>query len=179
MHPVKKLLLYTLFCCVTCLLYACPFSSSYSLDEESANLVDESLVGKWATMVSGSTGKEYPLKMILEKKTDTLYNICLISDFSELKRYTRISGDSLTGTAFINVASDRLFMSIQMLGLQYLAEVKLKDGKLNLLPLCEHFTNKIVKSNAELHKAIELHYITRLRPFYDEAFCLKDMVRVN
>lgn len=179
MHPVKKLLLYPLLCWATCLLFACPYSSPYSLDEDSANLVDESLLGKWATMVSGGSGKEQPVKVILGKNTENLYDIHFISDFSEFKSYTHISADSISGTAFISIVSDRQFMTVRVQGLNYLAEVKVKDGKLNLLTLCEHFTNKLMKSNAEMHKAIELHYSTQLRPFYDEAFCLKDMVRVN
>lgn len=179
MHPVKKLLLYPLLCWATCLLFACPYSSPYSPDEGSANMVDESLAGKWATMISSSTGKEQPVKMILEKKTEYLYNIHFISDLSELKAFVNVSSDSLSGIAFINIIADRQIMSIQMKGLKYLAEVKIKDGKLNLLTLCDHFTNKLIKSNAEIHKAIELHYTMRLHPLYDESFSLKDMVRVN
>ena len=179
MHPVKKLLLYPLLCWATCLLFACPYSSPYSPDEGSANMVDEFLVGKWATMISSSNGKDQPVKVILEKKTENLYGIHFISDLSELNPYIKVSGDSLSGTAFINNISDRQFMSVQVKGLKYLAEVKIKDGKLNLLTLCDHFTNKLIKSNAEIHKAIELHYTMRLHPLYDESFSLKDMVRVN
>jgi hypothetical protein len=77
-----------------------------------------------------------------------------------------------------SVAS-RQFLNIQVKGQTYISEFVYKDEKISLLPLCEHFTVKIVRSNNELREALELHYKTRLFPLYDEPFCLKDMVRVN
>jgi hypothetical protein len=61
----------------------------------------------------------------------------------------------------------------------YIAEIKMENGKLSILPLSEHFTNRIVRSNDQLKQAIFLHFKTRLYPLYEEAFCLREMVKVN
>ena len=175
---LKNAVRYGLTLIVTCLLCACPYSSVYKLDDSPTYNVDEQLLGKWAVLVD-INGHQGPVKMILSKKDEQVYNICFTGYLDALRPFNVITEDTIKGTAFMSPAVSRQFMNISVKGQVYIAECLLTDNKLSLLPLNEHFTPRIVKSNEVLRTALEVHYKTRLKPFYDEAFCLKDMVKVN
>ena len=161
------------------LLYGCPYSSSYKLDTEPSVLVDDALVGKWATMVADGAGNDLPLKMIVDKKNDFEYGLSFTGNINDLRYYNVIKEDTIKATAFLSEAAGRRFLNIALKGQFYIAELVYRDSKISILPLCEHFTVKMIKNDAELKQALELHFKTRLYPLYDDAFCLKDMVRVN
>ena len=161
------------------ILYGCPFSSPYKLDEEPGIYTEEILLGKWATMITTKDGTRQPVKMILGKKNDTEYSIDFTGYLSDLKPYRVIAYDSIKGTAFMSTVANRQFLNIEIKGQTYIAEVIYRNDKLSLLPLAEKFTAKYIKSNAELRLAVEVNIKTRVSPVYDETFCLWDMVRVN
>ena len=79
----------------------------------------------------------------------------------------------------MSTVAGRQFLNITVKGTNYIAELKLKDGTLSLLPLVEHFTGKMIQNDTELRNCVEFHYKTRVHPLYDDDFCLWDMVKVN
>lgn len=162
------------------LLCSCPYGSQYQLDENPGIYVEEDLLGSWATFVKKPvTGKDEPVKLIIGKKTDTEYSITLTGKIDELKPFKLVAKDSVNGSAFMSTIAGKQFFNISIKGITYIAEIKFKDGSLSVLPLVEHFTGKMIKSNAELRGCLEFHYKTRVHPLYDDDFCLKNMVKVN
>jgi hypothetical protein len=162
------------------LLCACPYSSPYQLDEIPTIYVEDTLLGSWATYVKKNrSGKEEPVKLILSKKNETEYTIAFTGYIDELRPFGLVTKDSIKGTAFMSIINGYQFFNVIINGTNYIAELKFKNGQLSLLPLVEHFTSKMIRSNAELRGSIEVHYKTRVHALYDEDFCLKDMVKVN
>lgn len=125
------------------------------------------------------SGKEVPIKMSLSKKTETEYNIAFTGQLDELKPFRVLYKDSVTGTAFMSTVAGKQFFNITIKGTNYIAELNMKDDKLSLLPLAEHFTSKMIQNNSELRNSLEFHYRTRVHPIYDEDFSLIEMIRVN
>ncbi len=117
--------------------------------------------------------------MILTANDEQEYKVCFTGDFEALNDCHIAKNDSIQGTAFMSRIGDRKFLNLKVKGVYYIAEFVYEDDKISLLPLCEHFTNKIIKSGTEITGAIFLHFKTRLYPLYDEPFCLRNMVRVN
>jgi hypothetical protein len=162
------------------LLCSCPYGSQYQLDENPGIYVEEELLGSWATLIKKPvTGKDEAVKLILGKKTETEYNITFTGKIDELKPFKLVAKDSVNGSAFMSTVAGKQFLNISVKGVTYIAEIKLKDGVLSLLPLVEHFTSKMIKNNAELRGCVDFHYKTRVHPLFDEDFSLKDMVKVN
>ena len=161
------------------LLYACPFSSPYKLDKEASVPVDEIFLGKWATMVINKKGNMQPVKMILSKKNENEYNIYFTGDLNDLKPYKIVKNDSIKGSAFMSIVANSQFLNIEIKGQTYISELIYKNDKLSLMPLTDGFTAKYIKTDAELRKAVEVHFRTRVFPRFDDQFCLRDMVRVN
>lgn len=177
---MKTLLNISLLFFLSALLSACPYSSVYKLDDAPSIYVEDALLGKWATYVKKpDTDKEEPVKLILSKKSDTEYNIVFIGYTKELRPFNIVTSDSIKGTAFMSTVGDNQFLNISIKSQTFIAELKVKDDKLSLLPLAEHFTSKFIQNNAALRNSLAFHYKTRVHPMFDEDFCLKDMVRVN
>ncbi len=161
-------------------LCACPYSSTHVLDETPGIYIENDLLGSWATFVKKPvSGKEEPVKVILSKKTDTEYNIAFTGSLNELKPFRIIEKDSISGSAFMSTVGGKQFFNISIKDKIYIVEIIFKNGALSLLPLSDHFTAKMIMSNADLRNSIEVHYKTRVRPLYDNEFCLRDMVKVN
>jgi hypothetical protein len=169
-----------LFAALAVVLSACPYSSAYKLDDEPVQPIDESLLGKWAAFIKKSAaGKEEPVKIIFTQKTETVYNIAITGYIDELRPYIAFVADSIKGEAFLSVVGNNTFLNLLINSRNYIGEVKKENGKLSLLPISESFTAKLVKSNSVLRLALEVHYKTRVKPSYDEEFCLKNLVKVN
>jgi hypothetical protein len=161
------------------LLYGCPYSSSYKIDTDPTVLADDGFVGKWATVALTDGGTTLPVKMIVAKRNDYEYDLCFTGQLNALQKFNVIKEDSIKATGFISEAANRRFLNLSLKGQYYIAEFIYKNDKITILPLCEHFTMKLVRSNAELRQALELHYKMRRYPLYDDEFCLKEMSRVN
>lgn len=142
--------------------------------------VEDDLLGKWTTFIkkTGSTRKE-EIYLTLTKRTDTEYNIAFTGALDELRPFKVLTADSLTGTAFMSTVDERQFFNIRINSRTYIAELKLKDDKLSLLPLAESFTAKMVRSSIDLRKSVEIHYKTRIHPLLDDDFCLRNMTKLN
>ncbi len=160
-------------------LSSCPYSAAYRLDEEPKYQVNEAHLGKWAAIATDENGTQRPVKMILTKQTDFEYGLTFTGYFDELNECRIAKNDTIRATGFLSMVGNKQFMNVQLHGVNYLAEFLFDNDKITILPLCEHFTNRIVKSSLDLRKAVTLHFRTRLYPLYDEPFCLREMVRVN
>lgn len=177
---MKQLPHIVLFIAVSVLLYACPYSSTHVLDETPGIYVEDDLLGNWATFVKKPvSGKQEPVKVILTKKNDTEYNIAFTGSIDELRPFRVIDKDSISGTAFMSTVGGKQFFNITIKDNIYIAEIIFKKGLLSLMPLSEHFTAKMIMTNADLRNSIEVHYKTRVIPLYDDDFCLREMVKVN
>lgn len=175
-----KQIYYILLAGISFSLCGCPYSSAYKLDEAPGIYVEDMLIGNWACFVKKpGNNKEEPVKMVLSKKNETEYNIAFTGYLDELKPFRIITNDSIQGTAFMSTALGRQFLNIEIKARTYIAELKLENNKLSLLPLAEHFTSRMILSSIALRGMLEFHYKTRTHPMYDEDFCLWDMVKVN
>jgi hypothetical protein len=164
---------------VVVLLYGCPYSSAFKIDSDPTIPVEETFLGKWTTNTSDANGKSLFIKMIIDKKNDYEYNIDFTGNVHILKRYIDIKNDTIRTTGFLSEVGSRRFLNIHLFEQYYIVEFIYKNDKITLLPLCEHFTSRLVKSDAEIRSSLEQHYKTRLYPLYDDEFCLKEMTRVD
>ena len=160
------------------LLTGCPYSSPFRLDNEPQTHIDQQYLGKWAAMAETRSGMQ-PVKLILSEKNEKEYDLAITGYIDDLKPYVAMAGDTIKGVAFLSTVSDAPFMNIIISGQAYICKVDYQKNKLSILPLAEHFTAKYIKSGEQLRTAVQFHFNTRLRPIYDQSFCLKDMVRVN
>ncbi len=161
------------------ILCACPFSSVYKLDKDPALPVDESLVGKWSAMIANKKGKPQPVKLTLDKKNDSEYNVQLMGNFYDLRSYRITKNDSIRGSAYLSMVEDRPFLNVDIKGQTYIVAVAYKNDTLSLFPLADGFTAKYIKSNTDLRRALEVHLKTRIFPKYDDQFCLRQMLRIE
>lgn len=177
---MKALVNTALLFLLSCLLMGCPYSSVYQLDESPSLNVDEALVGKWATFMENQlTHQTEPVKLILSKKSEREYNIAFLGFSHQLRAFHTPHSDSVLATGFLSDVDGHLFMNISLKSQIYIAELRYKEDKLSVLPLAEHFTAKMIRSNEVLRKAIEIHYKTRTQPMIDNDFALREMIRVN
>lgn len=176
---MKKLFEISLLFFLSVSLCSCPYSSAYFLDETSSIYVEDALLGKWVTFIkTPRSSREEEVYLTLTKKTDTEYNISFTGGLNELRPYRVLISDSLTGTAFMSTVDDRQFFNIRINSRNYIAELKLKNNMLSLLPLAESFTAKMVRNAADLRKSVEIHYKTRVHPLLDDDFCLRNMTKL-
>lgn len=141
--------------------------------------IEDDFMGKWAVMLQAYDNSEYPVKLVIDKYTEYEYQLVFIGDWKQMAPRRVPFTDSIKGTGFISQVGDRRFFNIKLKNEYYIAETFVKNGKLSLLPLRDHFTNRIIKKQPELRAELEWHYYARIKPMYDESFCLKDMERVQ
>lgn len=177
---MKKLFEISLLFFLSVSLCSCPYSSAYNLDETPGIYVEDVLLGNWITYVKKpNSNREEAVYLSLKKKTDMEYEISFSGNLDELKPYKYITSDSLSGTAFMSTVGDRQFFNIKINSRVYIAELCLKDNKLSLLPLAEHFTAKMIFNCQALRNSVDFHYKTRVHPILDDDFCLKGMVKIE
>lgn len=164
-------------------LCACPYSSPYRLDDQPQQYVDETLLGNWAAMVTKVVNDKVqriePVKLILSKRSDMEYNIAITGYINELKPWIEVREDTIKGIGFLSNVADRRFLNFQVNNEVFIAEVKRDNNGLSFLPMAERFTPKLIKNNAMLRLALEVHYKTKAMPSYDEDFILKGLQKVN
>lgn len=177
---MKKLFEISLLFFLSVSLCSCPYSSAYNLDETPTIYVEDALLGKWTALVKKpGSNHEDQVYLKLDKKTDTEYNISFSGNIDELRPYKRITSDSLTGTAFMSTINENQFLNIRINSRVYIAQLIMRDNKLSLLPLAEHFTAKMIFNSQALRNCVDIHYKTRVHPTLDDEFCLRDMVKTN
>jgi len=177
---MKKVFEISLLFFLSVTLCSCPYSSPYNLDDEPGIYVEDALLGNWMTYIkkSGSPRQE-PINLLLSRKNDTEYNLAITGYLDDLRPYNLITNDSIAGSAFMSTVGGKQFFNIRINSRTYIAELILKDDKLSLLPLAEHFTGKMIFNTEALRNSVEFHYKTRVHPILDDDFCLKDMVKIN
>lgn len=177
---MKKLFEISVLFFLSVSLCSCPYSSPYNLDETPGIYVEDVLLGNWVTHIKmPNGGREESVSLQLSKKTDTEYDILFSGNPDILRFFKPITSDSIKGTAFMSTVSGRQFLNIKLNARIYIAEFVLKDQKLSLLPLAEHFTAKMIFNSGELRKSVDFHYKTRVHPVLDDEFCLRDMVKIQ
>ena len=177
---MKKVFEISLLFFLSATLCSCPYSSAYNLDEEPGIYVEDALLGNWMAYIKNpGSNREEPITLLLSKRTDTEYNIAFTGNLNDLRPFYFISNDSITGTAFMSTVVGKQFLNIKLNSRIYIAELRLKDDKLSLLPLAEHFTGKMIFNSEALRNSVDFHYKTRVHPILDDDFCLRDMVKVN
>lgn len=177
---MKKLFEISLLFFLSVSLCSCPYSSAYNLDETPTIYVEDALLGKWTGLVKKpGSNHEDQVYLKLDRKTDTEYNISFSGNIDELRPYKRITSDSLTGTAFMSTINENQFLNIRINSRVYIAQLIMRDNKLSLLPLAEHFTAKMIFNSQALRNCVDIHYKTRVHPTLDDEFCLRDMVKTN
>ncbi len=177
---MKKLFEISLLFLLSVTLCACPYSSAYNLDEAPTMYVEDVLIGNWLTFVKKpNSNREERVYLNLSKKTDTEYHISFTGNLSQLLPFYRTSSDTLTGIAFMSTVGGNQFLNIRINARTYIAQLILKNEKLSLLPLAEHFTAKMIFNSDALRKSVDFHYKTRIHPVIDDDFCLRDMVKLN
>lgn len=163
---------------VASMLWACPYSSTHSLDKTPSIYTEDALLGNWQALVKKHRGSgEEIVNMALTKKTDTEYNISFTGYLDDLKPLRVVKEDSINGSAFMSTVDGRQFLNIHVYYKYYIAELELKDGKLSLMPLAEMFTNKMIFDSETLKACVAVHYKTRVHPLYDGDFSLRDMIK--
>jgi hypothetical protein len=171
---------YILLLGMALMLCACPYRSVHALEAGPSQPLDSNLLGKWAAFVKkNNSEKEEPVKLIISAQADNVYAFAITGYIDELKPHRLFTGDSIKGTAFVVMLANRSFLNITIKEYQYMAELQWHKGKPSVLPIAENFTNKLIKNSQELRTALEYHCKVRFQPTYDEAFCLRHMVRVN
>jgi len=177
---MKKLVEIFLLFFLSVSLCSCPYSSAYNLDESPNIYVEDALLGHWITFIKKPGGsREEGIYLNLGKRTDTEYDISFSGNLDELRAVKFTSSDSLTGTAFMSTVEGKQFFNIKINSRIYIAELIFKDDKLSLLPLAEHFTNKMIFNSRALRNSVDIHYKTRAKPILDDDFCLRDMIKQN
>jgi hypothetical protein len=160
-------------------LCSCPYSYHYNLDEEPGIYVEDILLGSWSAIVKRPGSREEPVILTLSKRTDTEYDIAFSGYLEDIKPFYRVTNDSISGTAFMSTVGGKQFFNIKLNSRIYIAELTLKNDRLSLLPLSEHFTSKMVFNSTALRNSVDFHYKTRAKPILDDDFCLRDMVKLN
>jgi hypothetical protein len=160
-------------------LCGCPYNSPFKIDSEPQFAVDDTYLGFWQTTMIDENGKQREIKMNLNKKNDFEYAIYFAGFFGRVNRKNIPQRDTIRGTAFMSLVLNRQFLNISIERNVYITEFNYKNDQISLLPLNDHFTNFIIKSDDELRNRIAFHYKTRLFPLYEESFCLKNMKRVD
>ena len=79
----------------------------------------------------------------------------------------------------MSTVGDKQFLNININSRIYIAELRFMNNSLSLLPLAEHFTNKMIFNSQALRNSVDIHYKTRVHPVLDDDFCLRDMVKLN
>lgn len=177
---MKKVLEISLLFFLVTALCSCPYSSAYNLDEVPNIYVEDVMIGKWTTLKKNTGNKqEHLITLSLSKRTDTEYNISFSGDLEVLRPFNVIKSDSIAGTAFMSTVGDMQFLNINIAARIYIAEIKLKEGRLSLLPLAEHFTAKMILNSSALRNSVDFHYKTRVHPVLDDDFCLWEMQKLN
>ncbi|HQW83387.1 MAG TPA: hypothetical protein PK987_02945 [Ferruginibacter sp.] len=161
-------------------LCACPYSSAYTIDEKPSIYVEDVLIGNWLAYIQvKNSNRQESITMLLSKKSDTEYNISFTGYLDALKQYNSITGDSLNGTAFMSTIDDKQFLNIKINARVYIAQLVFNNNNLSLLPLAEHFTNKMIFNSQDLRNCISFHYKTRVHPVLDTDFSLTNMIKLN
>jgi hypothetical protein len=159
-------------------LYGCPYSSPYKLDDIPGSYIDDRILGEWLVPITNNNKSE-DLKMTISRNGESEYFIHFSSIPCNLKPFFRTDSDTIQALAFISLVAEREVLNIEIADQTYLAEIVFRNEKFCLFPLSDHFTSKLVKNNAELRKALEIHFRTRLKASYADEFSFRDITKVN
>lgn len=174
-------------------LQGCPYATHCFIDTNPQNQVNENYLGKWQGELVDENGLKKTIKLDINKIDDYYYEFLfhgfffpkpkakknIFGFFKKKKKEYQTVEDTIRCSAYASYVMEREVLNIEVQGINYLAEISLKDNNLTLLPISEKFSSKVILSDFELREAMEFHFKSRLFPSYDEAFCLRNMRRQN
>jgi len=95
------------------------------------------------------------------------------------RQFIRPFSDTLRATGFFSDVAGHEILNIRFGPESFPVEILFKGDSFSLLPLGEHFTSCIPRSNSELRKSLELHYKLRVQPLYDDRSQLYNLSRTE
>ncbi|MFM7709464.1 MAG: hypothetical protein ACKO5C_00975 [Ferruginibacter sp.] len=165
----------------TLLLTGCPFGSPYPLDDNPPMAIQDTLLGRWRTHILNEYGKSIPITMLLEKYTDSIYNITFSGFFSNPVRTIKKKAveDTISSLAFESTVEGHSFWNVAMGDKIYPVLFQYQDDHISLKPMNDHFSSFIIKSGAQLRERLTYHIRMRKKLDLDESFQLIRMTRVT
>jgi len=119
-----------------------------------------------------------PFTLVISGKNDFEYNMNFIGFFGRRDEKKRPLIDTIKTTAFMSNVADRKFLNVTNTDRRvYIAECIYENYEITLLPMAEEFTSFMIRKDQDLRAVLEYHFKTRLRPAYDESFCMRNMKR--
>ncbi len=178
--PAHGLLMVIVITALAMGLCGCPYNSVYQLDDTPQIAVDTELLGNWETYMELEIGHPQKITLNLSTSDDpNQYNISCSGYFGRKNKKGVAQKDTISGVAFFSDVKQRRFVNVQLFKRTYIAEFVYENDEISFLPLSEHFTTFIIKSNLTLRRLIDYHFDTRMYPLYDETFSLQKMKRVK
>lgn len=162
------------------ILTGCPYHSTHQTDELAMLPVESSYFGAWkGTAVDEVTGEKTAVRLEIDTYSENEYALKLIGQFLKRKdKKKRPLTDTLTTTGFLSNVESKLIFNIRYQDQIYLSDFYYTNDQITLLPLSDHFTSFMIRSNRQLRNVIAYHFKTRINPLYDESFCLRNMTRI-
>jgi len=163
------------------ILTGCPYHSTHQTDEIPMNPVESSYFGKWRGMIADEvTGEKTDVRLNIGQFSENEYNLEFIGYFlKRTDRKKRPLTDTISTTGFISNVDNKLIFNIRYGDQVYLADFYYVNDQISLLPLSDHFTSFMIRSNKQLRNVISYHFKSRINPLYDESTCLKNMTRIT
>jgi hypothetical protein len=162
------------------LVTGCPYHSSHQLEDSSSNFINTSYFGKWKGSITDEvTGEQTHVRLEISSISDNEYSFELIGRI--LKRTDKKKKpliDTLSASGFISQVDNKQILNIKFRDQIYLADFIYTNDKISILPLSDHFTSFMIRSNKQLRDVISYHFKSRINPIYDESSCLKNMTRI-
>jgi hypothetical protein len=162
------------------LITGCPYHSPHSLVDTPSNSINTSYLGKWkGTLTDEVTGEQTNLRLEISSISETEYSFELIGRI--LKRTNKKKKpliDTLNATGFISQVDNKEILNLKFRDRVYLSDITYTNDKISILPLSDHFTSFMIRSNKQLRDVVSYHFKSRINPMYDESACLKNMTRI-
>jgi hypothetical protein len=162
------------------LITGCPYHSSHSLEDSPSNSINTSYLGKWRGSITNEvTGEQTNLRLEISSVSETEYSFELIGRIlKRTDKKKRVLIDTLSATGFISQVDNRQILNIKFRDQIYLSDFTYTNDKISIMPLSDHFTSFMIRSNKQLRDVVAYHFKSRINPMYDESACLKNMTRI-
>jgi len=158
----------------------CPYQSPHLIEDKPTLDIEKNILGKWRGKIRHDvTGEETSVKLEIDQHSINEYQLNFIGYFLKRKdRKKKLILDTVSATGFMSIVESKMMMNIKYHEQVYLADFYYANDQISLLPLSDHFTSFMIRSNVQLKNVVAYHFKSRLNPNYDESFCLRNMTRI-
>jgi hypothetical protein len=158
----------------------CPYQSKHQLEDIPSLEIEKNFIGKWRGNIKHEvTGEETSVKLEIDQHSSNEYQLDFIGYFLKRKdKKKRLILDTVSATGFMSMIESKMIMNIKYHDQVYLADFYYANDQISLLPMSDHFTSFMIRSNQQLKNVVAYHFKSRLKPLYDESFCLRNMSRI-